>query len=492
MAKLQKLKFTTNEWINKAKLIHGEEFDYSKSIYKGSSEKIKIICKIHGPFMQRASHHLEGSKCKKCRKESERKTLNEFITDSRKFHGDYYDYSKVKFKNIHDKVEIICPIHGSFIQKPVKHQKGQGCKKCTKGEVWDLRDFLEKAKKIHSKKFNYTKSIYVNTSTKIKIICNTCNHSFLQIPNAHLRGCGCPKCANKIPITEDMFKEILKDVHSQNIFLISSYTNKTNKVEVQCKEGHKWQTTPNHLIKRKQGCRKCHTLSKRMSDSQFKKILKENHQGEIIALEKYVQSKTRLKVKCMKCGKIYSTEPRNVMRNGCHNCANRRTPEEFEKKLKEMHLNEIVALEKYKTHRDYIKVRHKCGFIWSVQSGELIRKDPAGCPLCASSKGNKLIQKILVKNNIEFEREKRFPTCKYKIPMPFDFFIPQKKILIEFDGEQHFIAIDFWGGQKGLEERMAKDNIKDEWAKKNNYKLFRIKFDANINSEMKKILNLVG
>lgn len=487
-----KLKFTTKDWINKAIKVHGNEFDYSKSEYKGSREKIKIICKTHGPFMQRASHHLEGHKCKKCSKESERKTTDEFIKDSKKFHGDYYDYSKVVFNNIHENVEIICPIHGSFFQKPAKHQKGQGCKKCTRGEVWDTESFKIKAKKVHKNKYDYSRSLYTSTNNKLKIICNTCNHLFSQIPNSHLRGTGCPNCANKVPITEDMFKEILKDIHSEKITLISSFTNKTNKVTVRCEEGHQWSTTPNHLIKRKQGCRKCYNQSRRMSDNQFKKVLKENHNGTIVSLEKYIQSKTKIKVQCKKCEKIYPTEPRNVLRNGCHNCANRRTPEEFEIKLKEIHSNEIIALEKYKTHRDYIKVKHKCGFIWNVQSGELIRKNPVGCPLCASSKGNKKIQNILIKNNITFEREKRFSTCKYKNPMPFDFFIPQNKILIEFDGEQHFIAIDFWGGQKGLDERMVKDRIKDEWAKKNNYKLFRIKFDSNINIEMKKILKLVS
>ena len=61
---------------------------------------------------------------------------------------------------------------------------------------------------------------------------------------------------------------------------------------------------------------------------------------------------------------------------------------------------------------------------------------------------------------IEFIREKRFPSCKYKIPLPFDFYIPSKKILIEYDGEQHFSSVDIWGGKKGLKERVLKDKIK--------------------------------
>lgn len=482
------LKYSTKEWVIKAKNVHKSKFDYSKTIYQGSSKSIKIICKKHGAFNLRASHHIEGQGCAKCNKEKQRKTKSEFVKDSKLYHGNYYDYSLVKFQNIHQYVKIICPTHGIFKQKPSKHQKGQGCKKCNKGEVWTTEDFIEKASKVHKNKFNYSKVKYISTDTKIKIVCKKCKNIFKQRPSSHLRGVGCAQCAGKIPISEDMFKDILKDVHNNKITLLSKYINKSSKVKVQHNCGNIWSTTPNHLIKRKQGCRSCSNLKRTMSNKIFKRRLKYEHDGNIVSLENYKMSKIRIKFKCLKCNKTYKSEPRNVLRNGCHSCANRKDYKEYNKQLKETHFGEIIALNRYKTIRDKILVKHKCGYKWKAVPSDLIGKKAHGCPLCAKSWGNKKIYHFLEKNKITFETEKRFSSCKYKIPMPFDFYIPKKKILIEYDGEQHFIAIDFWGGKKGLDERILKDKIKDEWAKKNRIKLFRIKYDENIVQKMSKII----
>ncbi len=484
------LKYSSENWIKKAKKIHKNKFNYSKTVYRGSREQINIICKKHGAFKLRASHHLEGSGCRQCNIERQRKSKSQFIKDSKIYHGNHYNYSLVEFKSIHDFVKIICPIHGTFKQKPSKHQKGQGCKKCNKGEVWNTKDFVKKAIIVHKNRFNYSKVKYRTTDTKVKIICKKCKNIFMQRPGSHLRGVGCVHCAGKIPISEEMFKEILKDVHSDKIILLSKYKNKTLKVKVQCTCGNVWLTTPNHLIKRKQGCRRCSVLKKTMTNKVFKKRLKDEHNGNIIPLENYKMSRTRIKFKCLKCGKKYKSEPRNVLRNGCHSCANRKDYKEFNSELKKVHFGEIIPIDKYKTHRDRILVKHKCGYMWKAVPSDLIGKKAHGCPLCAKSWGNKKIYHFLDKNKISFETEKRFSSCKYKIPMPFDFYLTKKKILIEYDGEQHFMAIDFWGGKKGLDERILKDKIKDDWAKKNKIKLFRIKYDENINQKMNEIIKL--
>lgn len=480
-------KITTKDWINRAKKIHGSKFAYNKSIYVRAKDKIKISCKLHGTFEQTASKHLEGSGCNKCNIESQRKTTGEFIKDSKSFHGNYYNYSQVKFNSIHDKVKIICPVHGFFYQTPAHHQKGRGCKKCSKGEVWDTKEFLKQANKVHKNKFDYSKTKYIKTNIKVKIKCKKCKKIFNQTPASHLRGAGCANCAGKIPITEDTFKEILKDTHQNEIILISKYIDKTTNVKVKHTCGYVWSNKPTHLISRKQGCRKCYNSRQKMTDKMFKKRLKEAHSGKIITLEKYRQSKIPIKLKCLNCEKIYKVQPRTAIRNGCHSCANRKSNDEFLKELQKAHGGEIISLEKYKSVRDKIKVQHKCGHIWKVDPPDLIGKQH-GCPVCAKSKGNKKIYNFLKKSKIKFETEKRFDSCKYKIPLPFDFYIPSKKILIEYDGEQHFIAIDFWGGKKGLNERILKDKIKSEWAKKNNYSLFRIRYNENILRNMDKII----
>ena len=124
-----------DEFIIKAIKIHGDRYDYSKSIYVGADKKIDIICSIHGVFSQIVSSHLNGRGCSKC-VGGVRKTLTDFINDAKQIHSDKYDYSLVKYKNAKTKIKIICPTHGIFEQTPTKHLCGNGCFICSesKGE----------------------------------------------------------------------------------------------------------------------------------------------------------------------------------------------------------------------------------------------------------------------------------------------------------------------------------------------------------------------
>lgn len=118
----------------KAKAVHGDKYDYSKVEYEKSSKKVCIICPKHGEFWQTPNSHLNGRGCKECSCEEthikQKKTNDEFIHEAIKVHGDKYDYSKVKYSNCKTKVCIICPEHGEFWQMPNKHLSGQGCPKC--------------------------------------------------------------------------------------------------------------------------------------------------------------------------------------------------------------------------------------------------------------------------------------------------------------------------------------------------------------------------
>lgn len=141
-------KFTQEEFIKKANLIHDNKYDYSKVKYINSRSKVIIVCKDHGEFTQRANAHLQGNGCPECQKiwsdehkynhiVSARKsrgfTTEEWIKRARLVHDDTYDYSKVTYINQRTKVDIICSKHGVFSQKPDSHLKGHGCKKC--GEI---------------------------------------------------------------------------------------------------------------------------------------------------------------------------------------------------------------------------------------------------------------------------------------------------------------------------------------------------------------------
>jgi hypothetical protein len=126
---------------------------------------------------------------------SKKLTLEEFIHKSNSVHKNFYDYSNVLYtKNNKYKISIICPIHGTFFQTPNDHLGGHGCAKCKNVHVSSSEEFKNKANKKHNNIYNYSKVNYKNAKTPIIIICKK-HGEFLQIPNYHLCGNGCKKCA---------------------------------------------------------------------------------------------------------------------------------------------------------------------------------------------------------------------------------------------------------------------------------------------------------
>lgn len=185
-------KYTTEEFIERARKVHGDKYDYSKVEYIKSDINVIITCPIHGDFSQAPREHLRGQGCSEC-SNCKKKTTERFIEEARKVHGDKYDYSKVEYVNNHTNVTIICPIHGEFPQTPDKHLHGQGCSKCSKKKKKTTEEFIREAKLKHREKYNYSKVNYVNNWTDVDIICPI-HGIFPQNPKAHLNGCGCPKC----------------------------------------------------------------------------------------------------------------------------------------------------------------------------------------------------------------------------------------------------------------------------------------------------------
>ena len=122
----------STEWfVEKAISVHGNKYDYSISVYSGASNKVDIICPIHGKFTQTAYTHLKGSGCPKCASENAKTSKEEFITRSNEIHNQKYDYSLVELNSLDDRVNIICPKHGMFTQIANCHIRGQGCAKCS-------------------------------------------------------------------------------------------------------------------------------------------------------------------------------------------------------------------------------------------------------------------------------------------------------------------------------------------------------------------------
>lgn len=199
---------TYEEFVNLAKNIHGNEYDYSKVKYENNKTQVCIICPKHGEFFQRPDRHLRGQGCPKCRYEKSAKsnTLSnaKFIEKAKKVHGDRYDYSKVNYVKSKEKVCIICNEHGEFFQTPSMHLQGKGCPKCV-GKNKTTEEFIKSAKKIHGDKYDYSKVEYVNFNTKVCIICPV-HGEFWQTPHGHMNGDGCLMCNNnKLENEIDLF-----------------------------------------------------------------------------------------------------------------------------------------------------------------------------------------------------------------------------------------------------------------------------------------------
>jgi uncharacterized C2H2 Zn-finger protein len=246
------MKLSIEEFINKANKKHNYKFNYSKSIYINNKVKIIIICPSHGEFSQSPDSHLSGKGCAACGGKL-KLTRAEFIRRSIIIHDNKYSYEKVNFVNSSTKVEIICPIHQSFLQSPTTHIY-HGCPKCGNSVKYSTIEFIEKANKKHNNKYDYSKVEYINAHKKVEIICPK-HGSFYQKPNSHLLGNGCPYCCNKLTI--EQFIEKANEKHKfKYLYELVNYINSHIPVIIICSKHGKFKQSPNsHLNGR--GCRKC-------------------------------------------------------------------------------------------------------------------------------------------------------------------------------------------------------------------------------------------
>ena len=198
-------KLSTEEFIRRAKLVHNDRYSYEQAVYINQKTPLKIFCKkCKMYFWQIPINHLQGKGCKICgikkRVISQSLTTEEFIKRAKKIHHNKYDYSKSVYKNQNTKVKIFCKNCNSyFFQYPAKHLLGQDCK-CRKSEkmhaklMSSLNEFIQKAKKVFGDRYDYSKVNYYNNATKVCITCNKCKKDFYITPANHLRNRGCPYC----------------------------------------------------------------------------------------------------------------------------------------------------------------------------------------------------------------------------------------------------------------------------------------------------------
>lgn len=299
-------------------------------------------------------------------------TTDGFIARARNVHGNKYDYSKVKYVNSATKVVIICPIHGEFEQSPLSHLKGRGCRRCYFVVTTD--DFIRKAIKIHGNKYDYSKVNYINPQKKVCITCPE-HGDFLQEPRKHLAGFGCIMCG---------------------------YKSESEK--------------------------------KRQSNEWFLEKAKQIH-GELYAYSKvqYKGMTTPVEIICPKHG-LFLQRPKNHLQG-------------------------------------------------------------AGCPVCKNSNGEERVSLFLDRNNIVYVPQYKIPNeylfSKNK-KMFVDFYLPKHNTIIEYNGTQHYYETHFWSGGRRLCAQQERDDAVRKYCKDHKIKLIEIPFWKynNIEAILKKELKI--
>lgn len=216
-----------DDFLKKAKEVHGEKYIYNENDYNGYKKKMKMICPIHGEFYQAPTYHINNRYgCPECgmdiARNIKRKSVNDFINIAKKIHNNKYDYSKVNYVNAITKVCIICPEHGEFWQIPYSHLKGFGCQKCGdalrgKNQTKTQEQFISEANIIHSNKYDYTKTKYTGIYNPVIITCPK-HGDFEQVPSYHLQGNGCPTCGKVISNAEtEIFNFVSQYIGEENV-----------------------------------------------------------------------------------------------------------------------------------------------------------------------------------------------------------------------------------------------------------------------------------
>jgi hypothetical protein len=239
-------KLTTRDFITNSTTKHGSRYDYSLVEYVNSKTKVQIICSEHGTFEQSPDRHLHGSGCARCKGVAKLDTET-FIKRSTVKHDGKYDYSLADYTTVRNKVKIVCPKHGTFLQKAANHLNGIGCPCCVRTYT-NIEEFIKRSTAKHGSRYDYSLVEYVDTRTKVKIICSE-HGVFLQSPAGHLQSSGCDKCGGRATLDTKTFikRSTVKHNNTYDYSLVE-YVNSKTKVQIICSEHGTFEQTPaNHL-----------------------------------------------------------------------------------------------------------------------------------------------------------------------------------------------------------------------------------------------------
>ena len=347
--------------------------------------------------------------------------------------------------------------------------------------------------------FGYTllEKEYKNNKTKMKIRCDK-GHVYYSHFNNFKNVCRCPEC-KKIKHTESQkftYKEVKEFIESIGYTLLEdTYIKGTIKMKMICDHGHEIKMTFKSL-RRGYRCPKCgkiHMAEKRKFTYEYVKEYIESQGYELLS-NNYKNSRIKLKMKCDK-GHVFEMCFHNFKNENqrCSVCRYEKSAKsnsnsyEYVKEYIESYGYKLLSYD-YKNNRE--KLLLKCNKNHVYEAAFTTFKQGYRCPHCNNSRGENEIVKFLKSNNIEYKIQYKFDDCKLHHMLPFDFYLPEHNICIEYDGVQHYKPIEHFGGMDGFIDTKIRDTIKTVYCENNNIKLLRIpywEFD-NIESILKEKL----
>jgi len=373
---------TSREFFDRAKAAHGDEYDYSQSIYRNSTSKILIKCRVHGLFGQVAGTHLRGHKCPKC---SGKAVLSseQWIDRARRVHENRYSYERCVYVGRKCRVVITCREHGDFDQIAENHSRGDGCPACSGNVRLTTEQFIRKAKEVHGDKYDYKDLAYESRSKKVKIACP--DHGvFFQKPGAHLYGQGCAHCAGRGVISTADFIRHAKEVHGEKYgYEKSEYVNGSTPTCITCEMHGDFYSSPSNHIHGKTGCPDC-SGKKKHTKAKWVSLARAIHGDKYDYSEvEYVNAKTKVKIKCPEHGYFLQTPNNHLVPQGCQLCAGNfcLTRIQWIEKAKARHGERYDYSEvKYRRNKGKVKIICKDHGLFEQEAGAHSRG--YGCPKC--------------------------------------------------------------------------------------------------------------
>lgn len=263
------IRSNTEDFIRKARDIHGNKYGYEHVKYIKADEPVEIFCPDCGKyFFQKPKTHLIGHGCILCANNKPIGT-EEFIRRAKEVWGERYTYENTEYTSNKRKIHVTCREHGGWLATPSDFLNGHGCPDCGKIKVGESKrltqkEFIERATTIHNGKYDYSKVAYVNNDTPVIITCPI-HGDFTQAPSNHLGGQGCKFC--KIDKQKRIFKmgkekfiEKARKIHGSFYdYSKVEYVNNKTDVVVICPEHGPFLVAPQDHIQGMNGCPKCQT-----------------------------------------------------------------------------------------------------------------------------------------------------------------------------------------------------------------------------------------